>query len=358
MRKRSGPSRAHAGRPLPRVPPGELAVWSGAQLACGFVANVGQFAAARVLLGVGEAPNFPTGGRVVRDWFSLRERGFATGVFNGASYIGTGIAAPLLTLLMLMWGWRWMFAIMGVLGLGVCVLWYLVYRDPTQAALTEEEDRYRTAGDAPDYVNWLFNAWLPGYLEMARHMSIGKTGWVAALPYAFAVVGSLCGGTIADRLMARGLSRVYSRLVPLCSAMAVNALLVVAVAMVDSNVVAVVCLCGSMFCSTVAMSCPWAIVSVLALANCTGSLGGMQNFGGYVGGALAPTVTGFIVQDTGSFVPALLVGAAMWVVAAAAYASIRRPITQEDLMPGPGAASASCLTGITTLLQPINCLPC
>ena len=92
-------------------------------MACGFVANVGQFAAARVLLGVGEAPNFPTGGRVVRDWFSLRERGFATGVFNGASYMGPGIAAPLLTLLMLMWGWRWMFAIMGVLGLGVAVLW-------------------------------------------------------------------------------------------------------------------------------------------------------------------------------------------------------------------------------------------
>ncbi len=201
-----------------------LAVWSGAQLLCGLVATVGQFAAARVLLGIGEAPNFPTGGRVVRDWFHARERGFASGVFNSASYIGTGIAAPLLTFLMLSFGWRWMFAIMGMLGLGAAVLWYVLYRDPDQMALTEEENRYRTAGDAPEkaspvtfgewralfrfrttwgmilgyfgviYVNWLFNAWLPGYLEMARHMSIRMTGLVAAVPYAFAVAGALSGG--------------------------------------------------------------------------------------------------------------------------------------------------------------------
>ena len=127
-----------------------LAIWSGAQLLCGLVTSVAQFAAARVLLGIGEAPNFPTGGRVVRDWFHLRERGFASGVFTSASYIGTAIAAPLLTFLMLSFGWRWMFAIMGVLGLGAAALWYVVYRDPDQMALTEEENRYRTAGDAPE----------------------------------------------------------------------------------------------------------------------------------------------------------------------------------------------------------------
>jgi len=339
-----------------------LAMWSGAQLLCGLVATVGQFAAARVLLGIGEAPNFPVGGRVVRDWFQVRERGFASGVFASGSYIGTGVAAPVLTFLMLSFGWRWMFAIMGVLGLGVAVLWYVVYRDPDEVALTEQENRYRSAGEASEkaspvtfaewrglfrfrttwgmilgyfgviYVNWLFNAWLPGYLEMGRHMSIATTGLVAAIPYFFAVAGALCGGWLADALMQRGLSRVSSRQLPLCVAMIVNALFVFAVATVDSNTIAVACLCGSMFCGTVATACAWALVSVVAPANCTGSLGAMQNFGGYLGGALAPTVTGFIVQETGSFVPALLVGAAMCVFASVTFFAVREPIKSEDLL--------------------------
>ena len=58
----------------------------------------------------------------------------------------------------------------------------------------------------------------------------------------------------------------------------------------------------------------------------------MQNFGGYLGGALAPTVTGFIVQASGSFVPALMTAAGIGVVCALLYfAIIRRPITAADI---------------------------
>jgi len=55
-----------------------LAVWSLAQILGGMVQNLGQFFGARVLLGVGEAPLFPTCARVTRDWFHPRERGLAT----------------------------------------------------------------------------------------------------------------------------------------------------------------------------------------------------------------------------------------------------------------------------------------
>jgi cyanate permease len=67
-------------------------------------------------------------------------------------------------------------------------------------------------------------------------------------------------------------------------------------------------------------------------ANYTGSLGAIQNFGGYIGGVLAPTITGFIVQETGSFVPALLVGAGIGVIGAIGYSVlIQHPITATDL---------------------------
>ena len=83
-----------------------LALWSFAQFLGGLVQSFGQFFAARLLLGVGEAPQFPTGARVVRDWFNPRDRGLATGIFNCASSLGTAIAVPLLTFLMLSFGWR------------------------------------------------------------------------------------------------------------------------------------------------------------------------------------------------------------------------------------------------------------
>ncbi len=339
-----------------------LGVWSMAQLLCGTVSNVTQFSGARILLGIGEAPQFPTGGRVVRDWFNARDRGGASGIFNSASTLGTGLAAPILTTLMLLFGWRWMFITMGLLGIGAAIVWYALYRDPGQVALTAAENYYRTAGDAHEvvhpvtfaewrrlfrlrtawgmilgyfgviYVNWLFNSWLPGYLEMGRHMSIRHTGFVAAVPYMFAVCGGLSGGFLADNLLRRGWSRIDSRKVPLCLAMLGEATFVVVAALVPSNTVAVACLSGAMFCGTIATTCAWALVSVTAPANATGSLGSLQNFGGYLGGALAPVVTGFIVKWTGSFVPALLVGAAMCVFAAVCYFVIlRRPITPEDL---------------------------
>src|ERR1700735_1195402 len=114
-----------------------LSLWSFAQLLGGFVQGFGQFFGARVLLGVGEAPQFPTGARVVRDWFNQRDRGLATGVFNCASSLGTALAVPLLTFLMLTFGWRVMFVIMGVAGLIVAALWYLLYRNPAEIDLTE-----------------------------------------------------------------------------------------------------------------------------------------------------------------------------------------------------------------------------
>jgi MFS family permease len=105
-----------------------LAVWSSAQLLCGLVTNTAQFAAARALLGIGEAPQFPAAARVVKDWFAVRDRGSATGIFMCASYLGTGLAAPLLTAMMLSFGWRWMFMTMGVLGLVMSGLPFIAIR--------------------------------------------------------------------------------------------------------------------------------------------------------------------------------------------------------------------------------------
>jgi len=74
-----------------------LTLWSLAQILGGVVLTFGQFIGARVLLGLGEAPHFPTCARVARDWFNVRQRGTATGLWNCASSLGTAVAVPILT---------------------------------------------------------------------------------------------------------------------------------------------------------------------------------------------------------------------------------------------------------------------
>lgn len=332
-----------------RMLPLALALWSAAQVLGGLVRGFGDFFAARVLLGLGEAPQFPTSARVVRDWFGVRVRGTATGIWNCSSTLGTAISAPLLTVLMLNLGWRWMFIVMGLAGLLVAAAFYLVHRDPAESALTEGERRYLTEGDTSAaggavtwsewrrlfeyrttwgmiigffgtiYVTWIYNTWLPVYLEKARHMTIERTGWVAAIPFAFGVVGSIVGGRIADWLVSRGVSPMGSRKYPFAIALLLTAGATVLAALTPDNVVAVGAISVSLFLLYVCSSTAWAMAPVAAPANCTASIGSMQNFGGYLGGALAPMVTGYIVQGTGSFTPALLTGAAVAVVSAIGY---------------------------------------
>ncbi|MGJ4939550.1 MFS transporter [Bradyrhizobium sp. HKCCYLS1011] len=339
-----------------------LSLWSLAQLLGGLVQNFGQFFGARILLGIGEAPQFPTGARVVRDWFNQRDRGLATGVFNCASSLGTAIAAPLLTFLMLSFGWRVMFVIMGVAGLIVAAAWCVFYRNPEEVALTPQENVYRTQGDPPGqrtkvtfrewkllfrfrttwgmvagyfgciYLTWIYTAWLPGYLEIERHMSVKYTGWAAAIPFACGVIGGVFGGYIADHLVRRGTEPLRSRRIPAAIALLGTAACTVAAAYVSSNALAIAFISISLFLVYVTSTCAWALSSVAVPTNCTASIGAVQNFGGYLGGALAPTVTGLIVQKTGSFIPALVVGALIGIISAGSYLFVvDQPITGADL---------------------------
>ncbi len=353
-----------------------LSLWSLAQLLGGFVQSFGQFFGARILLGIGEAPQFPTGARVARDWFNPRDRGLATGVFNCASTLGTAIAVPLLTILMLTFGWRWMFGIMGIAGLLVAALWYTVYRNPQDIDLTASENAYRTQGDPPGqrtkvtfaewkqlfrfrttwgmilgyfgciYLTWIYTAWLPGYLEIERHMSVKYTGWAASIPFACGVVGGVLGGYLADILVRRGVSPMRSRKYPAAIALLGTSACTLAAAYVESNTLAIAFISASLFLVYITSTCAWALSSVAAPTNCTASIGAMQNFGGYLGGALAPTVTGLIVQGTGSFVGALVVGSAIGVVSAACYMFVvKDPITAADLGVSPQGSPAG-LAGI------------
>jgi MFS family permease len=145
-----------------------LVVWSVAQAAAGFVVSYTQFLIARAMLGVGEAPIFPTATLVVKDWFHEGDQALGVGIWNGAPSLGTAIAPALLTPIRLA-SWGQLFSFRSSWGL---ILGFF--------------------GNV--YIGWLFIAWLPGYLELQRHMSIPKTGFIASIPFVCGLVGSIPGG--------------------------------------------------------------------------------------------------------------------------------------------------------------------
>lgn len=317
-----------------------LAFWSIAQGAAGFVGNLWQFAVARAGLGLGEAPMFPCAASVTRAWFPIRNRALVTGTWNCVSTLGPTLAPPLLTALMLAFGWRTMFVILGLIGLALAAVWFAVYRDPAEIDLTAEE-RSELGRDAevvaekPSfadwrrlfafratwglvlgyfgtiYMLWLFGTWLPGYLEIQRGMDVRMTGWVAAIPFGFGVFGSIGSGWLADRLLAAGHAPIAVRKGTLIIALIAMAAFTFSAAYAVSDFVAVACIAGALFCNGCCTSMNWSLVGEVAPPNCTASLGGITNFGGYIGGALAPITTGFIVEATDSFALALILAAVL-----------------------------------------------
>ena len=333
-----------------RVLGGAMALWSAAQAAAGFATGLPSFIAARLALGVGEAPQFPAGARVVSQWFEPRHRGLATGVFNSASTLAPAIGPPLVTALMLGFGWRGAFIATGVAGVLVAGLWLGLYRDRPTPAETAPPVPWRRLISVPTlwamalgnagsgYMNWFYAAWLPGYLEMERHLGIPKTGWVAAVPYLFGFVGSLTGGWLCDRLQRAGLSPIASRKAPIVAGLAAGGAFTALAILARSDLSAVAAIAAALFFANLAGAAIWALAVSAAPPGAVASVGAIQNFGGLMGGAAAPIVTGLMVEATHSFVAALAATAVAAFGGAAVYLlGVRRPIAPP---PSPGRLPA------------------
>ena len=120
-----------------------IVLWTIASFAAAVSPWLGGLFAARLLLGVGEAPTFPANAKAVGRWFPPHERSFATSMFDSAAKLGSALGVPLLGLLLLHIGWRWSFAFTGFLS--ILYFWYFsrVYRDPEHDPhLTESERAY------------------------------------------------------------------------------------------------------------------------------------------------------------------------------------------------------------------------
>ncbi len=130
-----------------------LFLWSLAQTVTGLLSSFTHLIIARVILGIGEAPHLPTGVKVVNDWYNIRERGLPMGIVNMSSTLAQALAPPLLIALMLAFGWRTMFIIIGISGIILSILWFIFYRNREQLELTDDELNYLNDGAPPSSTN-------------------------------------------------------------------------------------------------------------------------------------------------------------------------------------------------------------
>jgi MFS family permease len=326
---------------------GGLVLWSAAQMLTGFVRGYGMFVVLRVLLGVGEAPFYPSGVRSTREWFSARTRARATAVMSSSQTIGLAVAPPILTWIMLKMGWRAMFVVLGAAGLAVAAAWIgfhrarrdTEFREPTslQDPSFREEGAWRAlirqrtvwgmmlGWGGINYTVWLYLAWLPGYLQEQRHLSLARTGVVAAVPFLAGALGMWSSGAISDWLAHRGeaLTTVHRRNI-VCG-MVVSALSTFLVARSATTAEAVAGISGAIFCIHFAGTSGWGYVQAVSPLRYVASLGALQNFASFMIASAAPVVTGWLLDRTHSFTLALGVCSAVALLGAVSYATLAAP---------------------------------
>ena len=173
----------------------------------------------RLLLGAGEAGNWPAAAKLVGEWFPPKERALASGIFNSGASIGAVISTPIIAWLILGWGWRAAFVVMGAIGLVWIAGWWWVYREPPRSAedaraepvpvrrlfATRFVALFTLSKVFMDPVWYFFVFWFPKYLSEVHHFSLKEIGWKGWIPYFTAAVGNLAGGALTGWLIRRGL---------------------------------------------------------------------------------------------------------------------------------------------------------
>jgi len=249
------------------------------------------------------------------------------------------------TLLLLRYGWRGAFWATSLAGLAMAAIWWFDYRDPPAPAGQEgpggvgRPTPWRILLRQPTlwamalgnfgsgYLTWFYAAWLPSYLEGGRHLTVLQTGWTAGVPYLFGAVGSLGGGWACDALQRRGLAPLASRKAPLVAGLAGGAAFTGLAVLAPSAPLAVAAIAAALLCANVATASIWALAVVAAPPRAVGSVGAIQNLGGFVGGAVAPIATGMLVQATGGYTAPLVLAAVAGAAGALVYlVGVRRPI--------------------------------
>jgi ACS family glucarate transporter-like MFS transporter len=342
-------------------------IWSLATALTGAAWSFRSILVTRLVMGGGESTTNPVIGKVVREWIPTSERGVFASLSGSGSFVGPALASALFGASIGIVGWRWSFVLAGAIGMLWLLAWLYWFGDPENVTwlsvgerekiLNErQEKKGRRASPSQEdghkfvhllssktlwglaltmgcnvYAQYLFLTWLPSYLIATRNLTILKTGLFTAVPYVIAAVLCVLLGRLSDK---------YIKKEGVVSGRRRN---VVAAALMLGAVVFIVPLVQNI----------WALVAVFAI-----SLSGIATtttldfsllndllvdprnigkgmafvvIGGNLFGMMAPIVTGYVIQITGSYNWAFLIAGLLLVSGATIVLTMtRHPITPKS----------------------------
>ena len=311
--------------------------WSVAAALEGAGRGVASLVGFRVAVGAGQAISFPASARAVANSFNQRERGTVTGIYLTGVRFGTALVNAVGALFLARYSWRLFFLIIGL----VPLIWLLPWNKFSQKwETTSTTQRNNETAKLPflqtlallrrrtvmgiflgyfayDYVWFIFVTWLPTYL-FERKFSPSELAVYSSVPYLPMSAIIIVAGILSDWLVRLRFREKRVRRIFIIAGLA-TACLIVPAGLVSNKMVAVVLLTISLCGLGISAPNTWTLTQAVCEKKIVGSVSGIQNFGGNVGGIIAPALTGFIAHVTNSFALAFAVAGGVLVIGMLAY---------------------------------------
>lgn len=318
-----------------------VTAWSVAAMGHAVARSVSHFFIARLALGVSEAAVIPGGVKAASEWFPMRERAFAVGLFNAGTAIGSTVAVPLVGLLALYFGWQWAFVMTGAIGFLWLPFWYVYYHKPEHHTRISDEERELILSDRKpteqrpsppiptllrmketwgcvlaraltDPITYFLMFWVPKYLQEVRGISLAELAAVGWMPYAALAFGNVASGGIPRLLVARGFSVNAARKSTMFTISSLALVMYAVLTQTESTALALACITGAMFCHGA-----WGNVALPAEVFPSRAIGTVTGIGGTIGslvGFITQLVIGQVVVSAG-YVPLFIACSAAYLVA-------------------------------------------
>jgi MFS transporter, ACS family, hexuronate transporter len=288
--------------------------WSLAGIVHIFARGPLSLGACRVLLGLGEAGNWPAAAKMVGEWFPSKERALASGIFNSGASIGAILSPLLIVWMVATWGWKSAFVVMGVLGFVWTIGWWIAYRNPPQSASEPKAPRvpagkliktrfvavFTLSKFFMDPVWYFIIFWFPSFLDRVHGVKFtwNDMGVKAMIPFILAAIGNVAGGAFTGVLIGQGMAPQKARKV----AVAIFALMMLSLipAIFSSNVSVAITLVsvasfGYAGYTANTLAFPPEVFPKTAVA----SVWGLASVGSGLGGMLFQYLSGYLVQRYG-----------------------------------------------------------